>query len=139
MTLGDVILEYRIEKNISQRQFAIACSLSNGYIAMLERGGVNPKTNQPIKPTLSVLTKIAKGMKLSLFELLNKVSELQINSSDYFQAEDEGFLSFAEQQLIENYRQLNEEGQEKLLDHSIDLVSSGRYIKSDKSTLVKKA
>lgn len=48
-------------------------------------------------------------------------------------------LSPSEQKLIDNYRQLNEEGREKLLDHSIDLVSSGRYIKSDKSALVKKA
>ena len=57
MTLGEMIQEYRREKDISQRQFAIACSLSNGYIAMLERG-INPKTNQPIVPTIIALKKL---------------------------------------------------------------------------------
>lgn len=32
--------------------------------------------------------------------------------------------------LLENFNKLNEEGQEKLLDLSADLVASGRYIKS---------
>lgn len=140
MTLGELIQEYRNSKGLSQRQFAMRCALSNGYIAMLERGGINPKTNQPITPTLVALKKIADGMNLSLTELLNKADDMQVSLQDEdssfdFQAE----LSPFEQQLIENYRQLNEEGQEKLLDHSIDLVSSGRYIKSDKSALVKKA
>ena len=34
-----------------------------------------------------------------------------------------------EQQLVEHYKLLNDEGQEKLLDYSEDLVSSGRYKK----------
>ena len=43
MTIGKIIKNYREEKNMSQRQFARKCKLSNGYIAMLERG-INPKT-----------------------------------------------------------------------------------------------
>lgn len=35
------------------------------------------------------------------------------------------------QQLIDNYNKLNEEGQEKLLDYSDDLVSSQKYIKNN--------
>ena len=46
MTLGELIQEYRKEHGMSQRQFAIACQLSNGYISMLERGE-NPKTKTP--------------------------------------------------------------------------------------------
>lgn len=34
--------------------------------------------------------------------------------------------------------QLNEEGQEKLLDYAADLVASGRYIKSDQPEMGKK-
>ncbi|NBJ90986.1 helix-turn-helix domain-containing protein [Acutalibacter sp. 1XD8-36] len=37
--------------------------------------------------------------------------------------------------LLANYHSLNEEGQEKMLDYSEDLVSSGRYKKSDKLNL----
>lgn len=38
-------------------------------------------------------------------------------------------LSSLEIKIIENFRVLNEEGQEKLFDYSDDLVSSRKYIK----------
>lgn len=37
-------------------------------------------------------------------------------------------LTHAEKHLIKNLRSLNNDGQEKLLDYSDDLVASGRYI-----------
>jgi transcriptional regulator with XRE-family HTH domain len=37
MTLKDLIIEYRNDHGLSQRQFATACGLSNGYISMLEK------------------------------------------------------------------------------------------------------
>lgn len=39
--------------------------------------------------------------------------------------------------LLNNFHQLNEEGQEKLTDYSDDLVTSGKYIKTDPSQLGK--
>ena len=50
---------------------------------------------------------------------------------------EEGGLSEAELSLVTLYRKLNQEGQEKLLDLADDLVSSGKYIKSDSSKLGK--
>lgn len=41
MTLKDLVIKYRTENGLSQRQFALQCGLSNGYISMIERG-VNP-------------------------------------------------------------------------------------------------
>lgn len=35
-----------------------------------------------------------------------------------------------EEQLVNLYRELNEEGKDKLVDYADDLVSSGKYIKS---------
>ncbi len=78
MTLKDLIIKYRTEKGLSQRQFALSCSLSNGYIAMLEKG-VNPKTQQPITPTLPVLKKLAKGMNMSLTELFVTADDMPID------------------------------------------------------------
>lgn len=78
MKLGELIQEYRQEKDMSQRQFAKACSLSNGYIAMLERGGINPKTKQPMVPTITALKKIANGMGISLSDLFNKADDMQV-------------------------------------------------------------
>lgn len=43
------------------------------------------------------------------------------------------------EQLTTNYQVLNGEGQEKLVDYSDDLVSSGKYIKPYSSQLEKKA
>jgi len=39
--------------------------------------------------------------------------------------------------LLENFDQLNEEGQERLVETSDDMVSSGKYIKSDPAGLGK--
>lgn len=40
-----------------------------------------------------------------------------------------------EAQMLSLYRELNIEGQEKLLDYADDLVSSGKYIKSSQDNL----
>lgn len=50
---------------------------------------------------------------------------------------EESGLSEAELRLISLYRELNQEGQEKLLDLADDIVSSGKYIKSDSGKLGK--
>lgn len=39
--------------------------------------------------------------------------------------------------LIQNFDKLNQEGQERLVETSDDMVSSGKYIKSDKNQLGK--
>lgn len=78
MTLGELIQQYRAEHGISQRQFAIACDLSNGYISMLERGE-NPKTKQPVTPTLPAMQKIAQGMGISLTELFVRVDDMPVD------------------------------------------------------------
>lgn len=49
-----------------------------------------------------------------------------------------GELDKDEQLLVDTYRNLNEQGQYKLLDLADDLVSSKKYQKSDKSQLDKK-
>lgn len=78
MTLGELIQQYRAEHGISQRQFAVACDLSNGYISMLERGE-NPKTKQPVTPTLPAMRKIAQGMGISLTELFVRVDDMPVD------------------------------------------------------------
>lgn len=81
MTLGEVIREYREGRGLSQRQFAAACGLSNGYIAMLERGE-NPSTKEPIKPTIAALRKLAAGMGVSLGELLSRAEDVGIGPGE---------------------------------------------------------
>ncbi len=81
MTLSELIVSYRNENNLSQRKFAELCDLSNGYISMLEKGE-NPKTKQPITPTLPMLRKLAKGLNLSINELFSMVDDIDIILSE---------------------------------------------------------
>ena len=77
MTLKDLIVEYRNEHGLSQRQFATACGLSNGYISMLEKG-MNPNTKLPVTPTLPKLKQLASGMGMTLTDLLVKVDDMPV-------------------------------------------------------------
>lgn len=47
-------------------------------------------------------------------------------------------LNKREELLLDLFRQLNDEGQEKLIDNCRDLVASGRYIKNNESDMVGK-
>ncbi len=78
MKLGDLIREYREKQNISQRQFADRCGLSNGYISIIEKG-VNPNTGRPVTPTLPQLSKIAKGLNLSVMEMFEIVEDMPVD------------------------------------------------------------
>ena len=81
MKLGDYIKNYRMTKNLSQRQFAALCGISNGYISMLEEGR-NPRTNEPLVPSLVMLNKIATGMNMTVHDLISVVDDMPISFSD---------------------------------------------------------
>lgn len=76
--LADILVEYRNSHELSQRQFAIRCGLSNGYISMLEKG-LNPATNKPVVPTLPQIKKLANGMNLTVAELLEMAEDMTID------------------------------------------------------------
>lgn len=78
MKLRDLIKNYRDDHDLSQRQFANQCNLSNGYISILERGA-NPKTGKPVTPTIPQLKKLADGMAMTLNELFEKVDDMPVS------------------------------------------------------------
>jgi transcriptional regulator with XRE-family HTH domain len=142
MTLKELIIRYREENGLSQRQFATACGLSNGYISMIEREA-NPKTGEKITPTLQALQKLATGMNTSLSELLALVDDMPVNISAENKStpvSDCGLdvLSDAEIELITNFRTLNDEGQEKVLTYVGDLVQIELYKNDYQSDVVSK-
>ena len=126
MSLEEIIRQYRESENLSMQEFADRCGLSKGYISMLERGQ-HPQNNRPLVPSLNTIRQLAEGMNISVDSLLSSMDADAIVSINNPAPGD--FLSFDEQQLIRNYRDLNQEGKEKLLDYSEDLVSGGRYQK----------
>ena len=127
MTLGDIIVDYRTDHDISQRQFAQLCGLSNGYISMLE-AGEHPKTKRPIIPSLSVLKKITGVIGISLTDLFDMIDDIQLDlSSDSESDYPTGPLFHS---LVDLFNQLNDDGQDKLLEYADDLVASKKYSKS---------
>lgn len=110
MKLSEIIREYRESHNMSGRQFAIKCDLSNGYISMLEREK-NPTTGEPIEPSLQALSKIALGMGISLDDLLLKMDKDSIISlRDVPQS-----ASFEDGQLLEYFHAMSERDKGLLL------------------------
>lgn len=81
MTLGDVVKQYREKNNMSMDEFSKRCSLSKGYISMIENN-INPRNNKPIAPTLPSINKIAKGMNLDLDTLLKLIDGDQLVTLD---------------------------------------------------------
>ena len=81
MKLSNVVIDYRKRMQISQREFARRCDLSNSYISFIENE-YNPRTGKPIVPTIEQYQKIANGMQISvqqLFELLDDDSPVDLH------------------------------------------------------------
>ena len=73
MKLSNIIIKYRTENELSQREFAKRCGLSNSYISFIEKES-NPKTKRPMAPSLERYKQLADGMGISvqsLFEMLD--------------------------------------------------------------------
>ena len=88
MTLGQIIKAYRIRNHLSQRQFALLCDVSNGYISMLEDER-NPKTNEPIVPSLVTMKKIAKAMNMTLNDLMSQADDMEVSLSQDSAADED--------------------------------------------------
>ena len=101
MTLGKIVENYLQQNEISQRSFAKKCGLSAGYISMLVNG-VNPRSNTPIVPTLTSLHDIAKGMGITIDELLSLMDdstvELDFNKSSNTEEFTRLFAQLSEEQ-----------------------------------------
>lgn len=80
MTLSELIIEYRHEHGLSQRQMASQCGLSTGYISLIEKE-TNPQTGKPMVPSLTVLNKLAKGMAMTLDKLLSVCDDMPVDIS----------------------------------------------------------
>ena len=76
MFLGDIILNYRKEKGIAQRDFAKQCNISHSYIAMLEKN-IDARTGKPICPTLETIKNISIGMRIPIDDLLKMLDDEQ--------------------------------------------------------------
>lgn len=74
MEIKDLIKKYRDDNDISQREFARRCGLSNSLISILEMGK-NPQTGRKMSPDLETYRKIATVMGMTTHELFEIIGD----------------------------------------------------------------
>lgn len=126
MNVGDYIKALRLSKGISQEELGKIVGVQKAAVYKWESGKVQNLKRATIQ-------------RLAIYFGVSPSSFISVSDEEKQGANTHSFLSPAEQQLINNYRHLNDEGQEKLLDLSTDLVSSGRYIKSNQPPMAQQA
>lgn len=67
--LGRYIKRKRKEKDLALRDLSDLTKISHAYLSIIEKG-LDPRSGNPISPTLSTLQKLAKGLDVSLEELI---------------------------------------------------------------------
>ena len=77
MELKDVLIQYRKENNLSQREFAKKCGLSNSLISILEMGE-NPQTGKKPSPSIETYKCLASGMGTTVHELFEKLGDSEM-------------------------------------------------------------
>lgn len=118
--------------NMSQVQLADKLGISKGTVNNWAKGNNSPDVD--------MVPQICRVLGISISALYTPLpfEPEEISEDEKKTAPEEGSrLSEAELRLVELYRDLNLEGQEKLLDLADDLVASGKYIKSGSSKLGK--
>lgn len=77
MDLKDILIQYREENKISQREFARRSGLSNAQISILEYG-INKQTGRKPTPDIITLKKLADGMGISLQSLFEQIGDSEL-------------------------------------------------------------
>ena len=128
MFLGEMIRNYREQNHMTLRDFSARSGISLPYVHQLEQNR-NPKTNAEIVPSLATFVKVSNAMGITLDQLLQEVDENQPVGLIPSPRPTGTTVNLAETELLDNFRLLNEEGQEIIMNTLIGLVASGRYIK----------
>lgn len=76
MKLGDILLQYRQEHNLSMREFSKLCGLSPAQVYFMERG--KNSHGDPFVPRLDSLDKVATTMGITLSELLSIMDDSMV-------------------------------------------------------------
>ena len=67
MFIGELINQHRKDHGLTMEEFAERAGISKGYVSMLEKNE-NPKTKEPIIPSLPTIRKIAIAMQTDVAE-----------------------------------------------------------------------
>lgn len=127
MKLKEVIKKYREDNKLSMQEFASRSGLSKGYISMLE-SGKHPQNNRPLTPSIDTYQKIAKGMGISLDELLHLVDDDEIVSVGPSFGEPEDEQPDARRRILMALDQMDLSDQEFLADYAERTLALRRFL-----------
>ena len=122
VNFGSYLKELRNSKNLTQEQFSKVIRISLRSIQRYE-------TNER-KPTVDILISFCDFFNVSADSFLgtnqNKKHQITNQQNSKIAKLDKG-----KYKLIENYDMLNDEGQNKLVEYSDDLIVSNKYKKTN--------
>lgn len=138
LKLYENIKNRRLELSMTQSELAeIMGYADKGMISRIESGKVDIAQSK--------ILAFAKALNTTPSALMGWEADLERPAPKAFQEPFNNLsmpggsglqLSSSEASLLSDYRQLNQEGKEKVSEYAADLVASGRYIKSDPDGLV---
>ena len=120
MSIGSRMKARREELGMTQTQLAEKMGVTKGAIGNYETDANSPKAS----------------MMYKIFEVL-QCDANYLYQDDMFDAASV-MLPEDEREMLRLYKQLNQEGKEKLADYADDLVRSGKYIKNSSDEVVSK-
>ena len=124
MKTSEKIKELRISKGLSQEQL--------GELIGVKRAAINKyETGRVVNIKRTTLQKLADVLGVRPADLLDDV-DASVMPDRYCGEQTDP----AEEHLLSTFRQLNDEGQEKLVDYADDLAASGRYKKGNSFEVV---
>ena len=115
MTLGEAIKKYCDTHGLSIRKFALRTGLTHGYISMLVNG-MNPKTKQPIVPTIETYAKISSAMDLPLRELFEIIDDSPVQIKNVIEPTPEPKSGIERDKFNHLFEKLSEDNQNRILD-----------------------
>ena len=130
MALSENIKKYRKESGLTQRQLAKKCDLATGTIQQYELGKRKPKIEQVQKMSAALGVSISELLDPDVLSITNSMIELFANSK-IKELETVDPSTVQEHFLMLKFRELNEKGQNKVVDYADDLSKTKEYVKKE--------
>lgn len=130
MALSENIKKYRKESGLTQRQLAKKCDLATGTIQQYELGKRKPKIEQVQKMSAALGVSISELLDPDVLSITNSMIELFANS-EIKELETVDPSTVQEHFLMLKFRELNEKGQNKVVDYADDLSKTKEYVKKE--------
>lgn len=118
MTIEEQLKQKILERYKSVRAFTTSINIPYSTLdSVFKRGIANAG--------VSTMIKVFDALDLDL----ESIQSVELRNRTHKNSPSTAEAAPGEEQLISLYRELNDEGMEKLVDYADDLVSSGKYIK----------